>query len=49
VGLIHTSWGGTAAEVWTSKRVLDATEALKPMAEATQKRNENYEKQLAAH
>src|SRR5689334_4868203 len=31
VGLIHTSWGGTAAEVWTSKRVIDATEALKPM------------------
>lgn len=49
VGLIHTSWGGTAAEVWTSKRALDATDLLKPMVEGYQKRNENYEKQLAAH
>jgi sialate O-acetylesterase len=24
IGLIHTSWGGTAAEEWTSQRVLDA-------------------------
>jgi sialate O-acetylesterase len=49
VGLIHTSWGGTAAEVWTSKRVLDATDVLKPMVEGYQKRSENYEKQVAAY
>src|SRR5215831_1622664 len=49
VGLIHTSWGGTAAEVWTSKRTLDATEALKPMVEGYAKRSETYEKNLAAH
>jgi sialate O-acetylesterase len=24
VGIIHTSWGGTASEEWTSQRVLDA-------------------------
>lgn len=24
VGLIHSSWGGTAAELWTSRRVLDS-------------------------
>ncbi|MBI3854283.1 MAG: sialate O-acetylesterase [Planctomycetes bacterium] len=49
VGLIHTSWGGTAAEVWTSKRVIDATEALKPMAEGYAKRFETYEKQSAGY
>jgi len=47
VGLIHTSWGGTAAEVWTSKRTLDGTELLKPMVEGYAKRMEGYEKQMA--
>jgi sialate O-acetylesterase len=49
IGLIHTSWGGTAAEVWTSKRVLDATDLLKPMVESYAKRSETYEKQFAAY
>jgi len=49
VGLIHTSWGGTAAEVWTSKRVIDGTEALKPLVESYAKRTENYEKLLATY
>jgi sialate O-acetylesterase len=49
VGLIHTSWGGTAAEVWTSKRVLDATESLKPMVDGYVKRNEKYEKDFAEY
>ena len=48
VGLIHTSWGGTAAEVWTSKRVIDGTAALKPMAENYDKRLKKYEEDLAA-
>ncbi len=47
IGLIHTSWGGTAAEVWTSKRVLEGTELLKPLVESYAKRMENYEKQTA--
>src|SRR5439155_13237590 len=47
VGLIHTSWGGTAAEVWTSKRVLEGHDTLKPIVEGFAKRQENYEKQLA--
>jgi sialate O-acetylesterase len=29
VGLIHTSWGGTPAEAWTSKEGLDAVAALR--------------------
>jgi sialate O-acetylesterase len=32
VGLIHTSWGGTPAEHWTSKEVLEAHEATKDLA-----------------
>ena len=31
VGLIHTSWGGTPAESWTSREVLAADPALKPI------------------
>ncbi len=29
VGLIHTSWGGTPAQLWTSRPVLEANAALK--------------------
>jgi sialate O-acetylesterase len=29
VGLIHTSWGGTVAEAWTSREALDANADLK--------------------
>ncbi|HEX3998425.1 MAG TPA: sialate O-acetylesterase [Pirellulales bacterium] len=32
VGLIHTSWGGTAAELWTSKKALEANPLLKDLA-----------------
>ena len=52
VGLIHTSWGGTPAEAWTSKETLDAQ--FKPILERWNKSVENYpttkanyEKQLA--
>jgi sialate O-acetylesterase len=34
VGLIHSSWGGTPAEAWTSRAALAATPDLKPMVEA---------------
>ena len=33
IGLIHTSWGGTPAEAWTSHDALDALPALKPVLE----------------
>jgi sialate O-acetylesterase len=29
VGLIHTSWGGTAAQLWTSRKVLESDPVLK--------------------
>ena len=32
VGLIDTSWGGTPAEFWTSRKVLEADPAIKPLA-----------------
>ena len=31
VGLIHTSWGGTPAEVWTSRKALEAVPELKSL------------------
>ena len=40
VGLIHTSWGGTPAEAWTSRAALDADPTLKPILE-------RYDRQLA--
>ena len=33
VGLIDTSWGGTPAEFWTSRKALEANPALKPLAQ----------------
>ncbi len=42
VGLIHTSWGGTPAEAWTSKEALDAVPSLKHY-------NENLAKKLQDH
>jgi len=32
VGLIHTSWGGTPAEFWISRKALEADPSLKPLA-----------------
>ncbi|NQU20654.1 MAG: sialate O-acetylesterase [Candidatus Nealsonbacteria bacterium] len=32
VGLIDSTWGGTPAELWTRREVLDADETLKPLA-----------------
>lgn len=32
VGLIHTSWGGTVCEAWTSHDALDAVDSLKYLA-----------------
>ena len=33
VGLIHTSWGGTPAQFWTSRKAVESNPALKPLAE----------------
>ncbi len=34
VGLIHSSWGGTVAEAWTSRKALEAVPELKGLANA---------------
>ncbi|HEX8335922.1 MAG TPA: sialate O-acetylesterase [Pyrinomonadaceae bacterium] len=40
VGLIHTSWGGTPAEAWTSRDTLKAAAVLRPILD-------RYDRQLA--
>ena len=54
VGFIHSSWGGTPAESWTVRPVLEANPLLKPILEewdqvltAYPAANEKYQKQLA--
>ena len=42
VGLIHTSWGGTASETWTSKRTLEADPAFKGLLDDYQKALARY-------
>jgi len=49
VGLIHTSWGGTAAELWTSTRVLESGPELKPLAEGHQKAVAAFAEAKARH
>src|SRR5581483_11992404 len=49
VGLIHTSWGGTAAQLWTSRPVLEGNEVLKPIVDGFPKQMANYEKALAKY
>ena len=49
IGLIHTSWGGTAAQLWTSKPALEANPALKPILDVFPRQMENYEKALAKY
>jgi sialate O-acetylesterase len=33
IGLIHTSWGGTPAQFWTSRKVLESDPMLKPLVQ----------------
>ena len=54
VGLIHTSWGGTPAEAWTSQEELAANPELRPILERYQmrlmdlpKQREEYARRLA--
>ncbi len=56
VGFIHSSWGGTPAQSWTTRPVMDANPLLKSILEewdqtlsAYPAANEKYEKQLAEY
>jgi sialate O-acetylesterase len=42
VGLIHTSWGGTVCEAWTSRAALEADPQLKGMAQNYDNAVNNY-------
>ena len=46
VGLIHTSWGGTPAEAWTSRGTLEAEPMLKHYVENQAKALDNHPKAL---
>jgi sialate O-acetylesterase len=46
IGLIHTSWGGTPAEAWTSKAALEAEPVLKYLAERQAKALAGYPKAI---
>jgi sialate O-acetylesterase len=43
VGLIHTSWGGTTAEAWTSRKALESDPLLKPIVESWDKQIASYD------
>ncbi|HEY6805415.1 MAG TPA: sialate O-acetylesterase [Pyrinomonadaceae bacterium] len=54
VGLIHTSWGGTPAEAWTSRDALASVPELQPILDRFQdrlkdlpQRQQDYERRLA--
>lgn len=49
VGLIHSSWGGTAAELWTPEDVLAGDADLKHFAGDWEKVKENYPKAKEAY
>ena len=47
VGLIDSSWGGTAVEAWTSMEVQQAIPQLKPMLESWQTQADTYDPDAA--
>jgi len=43
VGIIHTSWGGTPAQAWTSREVLAADPGLKYYVDDLETRRKNWD------
>jgi sialate O-acetylesterase len=43
VGIIHTSWGGTPAQSWTSKEALEAEPSLKYYVEGLENRKKTWD------
>jgi sialate O-acetylesterase len=46
IGLIHTSWGGTAIQLWQSKEAMEADPDMKKVFDGWQTRVDQYEAQL---
>ncbi|MDZ7725337.1 MAG: hypothetical protein U5R06_21590 [candidate division KSB1 bacterium] len=50
VGLIHSSWGGTPAEAWTSKEALVSDSLLKPLVTHwAENVTQNYPRRMAEY
>jgi sialate O-acetylesterase len=49
VGMIHTAWGGTPAQAWTSFEGLGADPVLKGYVDAAKNKLSVYDAELAAH
>src|SRR5690606_13727282 len=49
VGLIHSSWGGTPAESWVKKEVLENKADFKPVLERYNKAIETYPEDMKAY
>jgi sialate O-acetylesterase len=49
VGLLHSSWGGTPAEFWTPRTVLESIPEFSPIFEAWEKTRLNYPEAKAAY
>ena len=49
VGMIHTSWGGTPAQAWTSAEALAGDPELKEYADAVQRKLSGYDAEAAAY
>jgi sialate O-acetylesterase len=47
IGILHSSWGGTAAELWTPKRTLAADPDFKPIFDAWERKVANFPKAKA--
>ncbi|MEM9415135.1 MAG: sialate O-acetylesterase [Planctomycetota bacterium] len=48
VGILHSSWGGTPSEAWTSRDKLDTVESAGPILERYDTMLEGYDERLAA-
>ncbi|HEV2761856.1 MAG TPA: sialate O-acetylesterase, partial [Pyrinomonadaceae bacterium] len=49
VGLIHTSWGGTPAEAWTSRAALEADPSFRPILERYEAELRDLPRRLREH
>jgi len=49
IGLIHTSWGGTPAEAWTRRPILEADEQFAPIVNRHDEKLAAWPKALEAH
>jgi sialate O-acetylesterase len=49
IGLIHSSWGGTPAEAWTSLETLESDTILLPILERYNESMKNYPERLAEY